>query len=1143
MNVIADRFVAVSDDYAVDLATGERVLMVCTTSGGIAEERRWVLRCEWLFETRHRSIAELVDYGALSETKRFEAWRCDSPWTRLRSRSGSSRAVQSAVDAAGRFLRSCGRTHVVQTDKVVTSHDGRALIVPGPESCHSAGDPEGCCELEDCGVGVIPCGAVSAVAEMFSEWRPGLRALALCDVPGAGVSTALRELSRAARLAGFVPLALAIDAHRTCAGLSGRSLFAIADSRYVEDSWREFLNVTIDTPKPHLLLFAGRDEVPRVQTIHLQRLAPERLVHAVRPRVQQSRQHRRIESAARRARGLPGRFVELLWQMSGCSRVRSRNLGGALAAESPASCLGPLDGERDTAAAIDGGAWADPNEIAALRRKLETALKQLGAGRHAPGERTLRAAVAGLVRRHDWPGAARGMAALASAVLRRGRARDAHHILKDTREYSRRAADNDVVADVAILSGVACIDQGRLDEAESLLSASLAAATSQADVPRSVASRLALARCHFWRGRYDQSADVLLALQEDEIGSADAVGRLIGLSRAAIGRRDFECAMRHAMSASDIAERANQPDLLARASCGLAFAHLAVGDCGGVTRDVTASVRASRRSGDALCAVRARLIGAENDRRAGRIAAAQALANRITRIPAGHIPATVRARGLLLRDLLAAVPGVDVVRRQVAASGLGALALFGPPGADERRDIRVMVDDVLDILQASQLGDDDKAVLTRICVTLRARLQAATVAFFAADGGSFVPLVWDGNNRLDPEIANRVGAARQTIAPHTHHDLIEAGAPVRYGGETIGVCVARWTLGSAPDATRPSLLLTTAATAVGPALAGAIARRPGPQGHDPVELLGASPAMADVRRAVERAAAAPFPVLIEGESGSGKELVAKALHRRSTRRDRPFCALNCAALPDDLVEAELFGHARGAFTGAVSERPGVFEEAHTGTLFLDEIGELSARAQAKVLRTVQEGELRRVGENISRRVDVRIVSATNRDLRQEVAKGRFRLDLLYRLDVVRIALPPLRDRREDVALLVERYWREAADRVGSRAILGAATLAALARYDWPGNVRELQNVLAALAVRCSRRGVVGPDALPPAFGTPPPASAFRLDEARRTFEERFVRAALVRSGGHRGRTAIELGVTRQGLTKLMVRLGIAPSPL
>src|SRR5207249_9260812 len=142
---------------------------------------------------------------------------------------------------------------------------------------------------------------------------------------------------------------------------------------------------------------------------------------------------------------------------------------------------------------------------------------------------------------------------------------------------------------------------------------------------------------------------------------------------------------------------------------------------------------------------------------------------------------------------------------------------------------------------------------------------------------------------------------------------------------------------------------------------------------------------ADVRRTIDCAARAPFSVLIEGESGSGKELVARALHRGGNRRDRPFSTLNCAALPDDLVEAELFGHSRGAFTGAIAERPGIFEEAHTGTLFLDEIGELSMRAQAKVLRVIQEGELKRVGENIPRRVDVRIVAATNRDLRSEAA--------------------------------------------------------------------------------------------------------------------------------------------------------------
>jgi len=304
-------------------------------------------------------------------------------------------------------------------------------------------------------------------------------------------------------------------------------------------------------------------------------------------------------------------------------------------------------------------------------------------------------------------------------------------------------------------------------------------------------------------------------------------------------------------------------------------------------------------------------------------------------------------------------------------------------------------------------------------------------------------------------------------------------------------------------------------------------------------LLGVSEAMADVRRAIERAARAPFPVLIEGESGCGKELIARALHRCGARRERPFCTLNCAALPDDLIEAELFGHARGAFTGAVAERPGVFEEAHGGTLFLDEIGELSLRAQAKVLRVIQDGELRRVGENVSRRVDVRIVAATNRELRAEAAAARFRHDLLYRLDVVRIVVPPLRDRREDIGFLADHFWREAAARVGSRATLAAATLAALARYDWPGNVRELQNVLAALAVRSPKRGVVPPTALPPPFGERRDADTWRLDQARRTFEERFVRAALVRTAGHRARAASELGVTRQGLTKLMTRLGIS----
>jgi transcriptional regulator with PAS, ATPase and Fis domain len=201
------------------------------------------------------------------------------------------------------------------------------------------------------------------------------------------------------------------------------------------------------------------------------------------------------------------------------------------------------------------------------------------------------------------------------------------------------------------------------------------------------------------------------------------------------------------------------------------------------------------------------------------------------------------------------------------------------------------------------------------------------------------------------------------------------------------------------------------------------------------------------------------------------------------------------------------------------------------------VGELSARAQAKLLRVLQESEIRRIGENFTRPIDARLIAATNRSLGIEAQAGRFRQDLLYRLDVIRIAVPPLRDRIEDIPLLAGRFWREAVDRMGSKAVLGQAALAALARYDWPGNVRELQNVMASLAVSGPPRGVVPASAMPAAIAGALKLDAREtLDAARRRFEERFVRAALARAAGHRGQTASSLGVSRQGLAKMMQRL-------
>jgi transcriptional regulator with GAF, ATPase, and Fis domain len=509
-------------------------------------------------------------------------------------------------------------------------------------------------------------------------------------------------------------------------------------------------------------------------------------------------------------------------------------------------------------------------------------------------------------------------------------------------------------------------------------------------------------------------------------------------------------------------------------------------------------------------------------------------------LAATFVPPIVQYRCALLKDLITdSVPSAEIVRRHVSTSGLPALQLFVRPAESGRPSaaIEPFAHEIAEILHLCHTAEDEVRVLGELCARLRRQLRAAAVALFAVEAGSLVSIARDGA-RPDHGIAERTIAAGITIPPNRIGDQLEAAAPIRYGGENVGALIARWTIASPYEHSRAAGFLTMAAAAIAPVVSAAMARRARAPNTAVHEILGVSSAIENLRHAIERTATAPFAVLIEGESGCGKERVARALHRSGPRRDRPFCVLNCAALPDDLVEAELFGHARGAFTGAVGERAGVFEEAHGGTLFLDEVGELSPRAQAKMLRVIQEGELRRVGENVSRRIDVRILSATNRDLREEVSNGRFRLDLLYRLDIIRLVIPPLRGRPEDIAILSDHFWRDVTMRISSRATLGTATVAALMRYDWPGNVRELQNVLASLAVRCPKRGVVPVTALPPQFAGDGRTEALNLDDARRTFEDRFVRAALARTGGHRGRAAADLGLSRQGLTKLMNRLGI-----
>ena len=456
------------------------------------------------------------------------------------------------------------------------------------------------------------------------------------------------------------------------------------------------------------------------------------------------------------------------------------------------------------------------------------------------------------------------------------------------------------------------------------------------------------------------------------------------------------------------------------------------------------------------------------------------------------------------------------------------------------RHDRGMVDDFLRVLDACQTTEDEHTTLGRLLVLLRDRLAASAVACLCAEHEQLRVIAHLGTLSGDFRAAQQVLVSGVSSAPAPSTLPCEGAWAVRYAGTIVGALWVRWSGAAAVRLGDADALMGVAAAAIAPAVQACVERgRVTAEAPDIPDLVGDSDIMRALRARVVRAAQSPFPVLIEGESGSGKELVARAIHRASPRRDRRFSALNCAALSEELAEAELFGHTKGAFTGAVAERSGLFEEANGGTLFLDEVSELSARIQAKLLRVLQENEVRRLGEAHVRRIDARIVAATNRPLSLEADAGRFRRDLRYRLDVVRLSIPPLRERLEDVPSLVRHVWSGLCEKTGSRAVLSPAAMAALGRYDWPGNVRELQNVLASVMVTSAARGPVPATQIPAHIArTAALSNAPSLADARREFEARYVKAALARAHGRQAIAARELGVSRQGLAKVMARLGL-----
>ncbi|HEX7507810.1 MAG TPA: sigma 54-interacting transcriptional regulator, partial [Polyangia bacterium] len=315
--------------------------------------------------------------------------------------------------------------------------------------------------------------------------------------------------------------------------------------------------------------------------------------------------------------------------------------------------------------------------------------------------------------------------------------------------------------------------------------------------------------------------------------------------------------------------------------------------------------------------------------------------------------------------------------------------------------------------------------------------------------------------------------------------------------------------------------------------------------YDYRQIVGQSPCMLDLFRLLDRVTDTSLPVVIEGESGTGKELVARAIHFHGPRKERAFVSENCAAIPETLLESALFGHVRGAFTGAEREARGLFAIANGGTLFLDEVAEMSPAMQGKLLRVLQDGEFHRVGGERAEKVDVRVLVATNKNLTDMVESGKFRKDLFYRLSVVRLHLPPLRERSEDIPLLLRHFLEKAAQQAGAAAkALDASALAKLCRYGWPGNVRELENEIArAGAFAGSTIGI--PDLSPHIQSGQDPNEAIRnepdslrLKHRVERLERQLIREAMTRSQGNQTKASALLGLSRFGLQKKLRRYNL-----
>ena len=1097
-HLLADRFLG-SGERRVDLATGAPVRIRIAAAGTTAGQLSWNDWCAVVANLRHPLLNPLVDYGMADRTRTFEAYSAGIPVP------AGGAAGHRLIAHAVRFLSAQGAS----LPRPLADYLLRPVVLGV-----YAGGPVA-------GVRLQPRAAMDAIREVIDGGGPpGLYTLQVSGEPRSGLRTLRLAAARCARLAGFVPVSARMLAQiePLAATIADRHVCLLTDgSGEASGSLaRMLIRLGAASPRRHVFLrftrtpLSGRGVViERMGTTALTQmlffdgtsgsgdLAPGDLFQA-----------------ARHSGGRPGSFLDSLAGHAGASSRRAMVVH-----------------ETSPAYRVEVAAAAPPQKpgtpvrqraLARLQRAPERARLLARRGRHAAAIRLLRRALRVLAGRPE--DAAQCAIELGSLCLERARIEEA---LESFGRAVQLARDGPRGVRAAIGLGAARMEAGHLIEAEATFRGALAAAES-ASLAVAEEAAAALARCLFWQARYDEGA-ALLARACD--AGTPAPRGLVVLARLLLAEQS-PIAVRTARRALDAARTGDDPQVLAAALRVMAQALASAGDPSTAAGYLREGLRTAVRAHLPLEAIRVRLAALEIQATAVPSPASRRLAGRLAAMSSRWPPLLrFHARAVRARVESSALDGPT--RAFVDGSGALAIARAACGGSPNP------VADLEALLGLGQNASDDRAALALVSEHLRARLRAATIMLTGPDPDRRVLTTCGDPWRGEPAAAWQALASGFSVGIDPRGEPCQAAEPLRFGGDVIGSLAARWVAGAAPDPGRTAALLRVGALAVAANVRGILDRCiPAPDCRDGDGILGDSAAARSMREATTRAARAPFPVLIEGESGSGKELVARASHRLGPRRERRFCAINCAALNDELLEAELFGHARGAFTGAIGERAGLFEDADGGTLFLDEIGELSPRAQAKLLRVLQDGQVRRVGENVSRRVDVRIVSATNRRLAEEAAAGRFRTDLRFRLDVVRIEVPPLRERASDVPLLAASFWTDAAARMGSRATLAPETLAALARYDWPGNVRELQNVIAWMAVHSPGRGRITPAAVPAHVAQAAVRCGSTFEAARVEFEKRFVKAALAAAGGHRARAAAALGISRQGLAKMVRRLAL-----